>query len=331
MGSSSSNWSWADVLVMRALVLGCGSIGTRHARNLAWLDVELMVSDPAADRARAVARELGATVVERNEGFADIAIVATPTMEHAADLEWCLARGMHTFVEKPLAATREGLERAVASAGASDRVTMVACNLRFTEGYRSMRSNLARIGRIISIVADFGWYLPAWRPGDDYKAGYAARRATGGGIVLDAGIHELDYVLDLAGPVSLVEGLWTASGSLGIEVDDAAEIQLRHVNGCISQIHVDYLRRAYTRTCTLVGADGTLVWNVADGTITVTREPGEPPLEVSNLDRDRNTMYVEEMRHFLKCVASGHNEVNPVASAAATTAVALQVLEQGGS
>jgi predicted dehydrogenase len=316
---------------MRALVLGCGSIGARHARNLASLGVEVIVSDPAADRARAVAGELGAIIADRNEASADLAIVATPTVEHPADLEWSLARGMHTFVEKPLAATREGLSRAVASADASDRVTMVACNLRFTEGYRSMRSNLARIGRIISIAADFGWYLPAWRPGRDYRAGYGATRATGGGIVLDAGIHELDYVLDLAGPVSFVAGLWTASGSLGIEVEDAAEIQLRHVNGCISQIHVDYLRRAYTRTCTLVGADGTLVWDVADGTVTVTREPGEPPLEVSELDRDRNTMYVEEMRHFLKSVATGHNEVNPAPSAAATTAVALQVLEQGGS
>jgi predicted dehydrogenase len=316
---------------MRALVLGCGSIGARHARNLASLDVEVVVSDPAADRARAVAGELGAIIADRHEASADIAIVATPTVQHPADLEWCLARGMHTFVEKPLAATREGLARAAASAGASDRITMVACNLRFTEGYRSMRSHLARIGRIISIVADFGWYLPAWRPGDDYRAGYAATRATGGGVVLDAGIHELDYVLDLAGPVSVVAGLWTASGSLGIEVEDAAEIQLRHANGCISHIHVDYLRRAYTRTCTLVGADGTLVWDFADGTVTVTSDPGEPPLEISELDRDRNTMYLEEMRHFLKSVATGQNDVNSAASAAATTAVALQVLEQGGA
>ncbi len=164
-------------------------------------------------------------------------------MRHPEDLEWCLARGMHTFVEKPLAATREGLARAVASVTATDRVTMVACNLRFTEGYRAVQANLCRIGRLISIVADFGWYLPSWRPGDDYKAGYGAKRSSGGGIVLDAGIHELDYVLDLAGPISVVGGIWTASGSLGIEVDDAAEMQLGHVNGCISQIHVDYLRR----------------------------------------------------------------------------------------
>jgi predicted dehydrogenase len=315
---------------MRALVLGCGSIGARHARNLISLDVEVTVSDPDVRRARALAGTVGATIAERDDASADIAIVATPTMRHPEDLEWCLGRGMHTFVEKPLAATRDGLARAVAAAAANDRVTMVACNLRFTEGYRALRSNLVRVGRVVSIVADFGWYLPAWRPRSDYKVGYGARRETGGGIVLDAGVHEIDYVLDLAGPVSDVAGLWTASGTLGIDVDDAAEMQLRHRNGCISQIHVDYLRRTYTRRCTLVGADGTLVWDFASGTVTVTCEPDDPPYQVCQLDPDRNTMYVEEMRHFLQCVATGQRNLNPADSAAATTEVALQVLEQGG-
>ncbi len=72
------------------------------------------------------------------------------------------------------------------------------------------------------------------------------------------------------------------------------------------------------------------MWDVAGGTVTVTRQPGETHLDSSELDRDRNTMYVDEMRHFLRCAATGHNEMNPVASAAATTDVALQVLEQGG-
>jgi predicted dehydrogenase len=111
---------------MRAPVLGGGSIGARHPRNLASLGVEVIVSDPALDRARSVTGARGASIADRNEASADIAIVATPTIEHPADLEWCLARAMHTFVEKPLAATLEGLGRAVASAGASDRVTMVA-------------------------------------------------------------------------------------------------------------------------------------------------------------------------------------------------------------
>ncbi|MFZ0128338.1 MAG: Gfo/Idh/MocA family oxidoreductase [Candidatus Dormiibacterota bacterium] len=315
---------------MRALILGCGSIGARHARNLVSLNVEIAVTDPNEQRARALAADTGAVVVaDRDTASVDVVIIATPTIQHPADVEWSLDHGHHTFIEKPLAATRAGLAGTLAAAGRSDRTTMVACNLRFSDGYRVLREHLAAVGRIISISADFGWYLPAWRPSDDYSASYSARRDLGGGIILDAAIHELDYVIDLAGPVSSVSGLWTASKSLGIDVEDAAEMQLRHENGCISRVHVDYLRRTYTRRCTLVGSDGTLVWDFAEGSVKLSSEPDSDPMSVEGLDGDRNAMYVKEMEHFLEAVASGHGSINDVPRAAATTAVALQVLEQG--
>lgn len=312
-------------------MLGCGSIGARHARNLRSLGVDVAVHDINPARARALATEIGGEIVEdRDDAGADIAIVATPSIHHPEEAGWCLERGMHTFVEKPVAATRQGLEVAVAAAESSDRVTMVACNLRFSAGYRLLHAQLPRIGGIVSVVADFGWYLPAWRPQDDYTASYSSRRDLGGGVILDAAIHELDYVLAIAGPVTAVAGMWTASGSLGIEVEDAAGIQLRHRGGCISQIHVDYLRRTYTRSCTVVGADGTLVWNLAKGSVAATYATGERGVETSSLDLDRNVMYIEEMRHFVDAVAAGNNEVNTIPQAAATTAVALRVLDLGG-
>jgi predicted dehydrogenase len=316
---------------MRALILGCGSIGARHARNLVALDVDVVLSDPDAQRARALATEIGADVAaHRDQPSADIVIVATPTIEHPADLEWSLGRGRHAFIEKPVAATRAGLALARAAAGGSDRTAMVACNLRFAEGYDVLREHLPAVGTIVTISADFGWYLPAWRPMDDYSQGYSARRELGGGVVLDAGIHELDYVLDLAGPTASVSGLWTASRSLGIDVEDAAEIQLRHKGGCVSRIHVDYLRRRYTRRCTVVGSDGTLVWDFAQGTVIVAREVNAEPLIIEGLDRDLNAMYVREMQHFLHAVASEEGTINNVDRAAETTAVALDVLENGG-
>jgi predicted dehydrogenase len=149
-------------------------------------------------------------------------------------------------------------------------------------------------------------------------------------VILDAAIHELDYVLDIAGPVTSVSGLWTASRSLGIEVEDAAEIQLRHEGGCISRIHVDYLRRRYTRRCTLIGADGTLVWDFAAGTVTLFCDLEADAANIAGLDGDRNVMYVREMQHFLNAIETGQGGVNDVPRAAATTLVALQVLEQGG-
>jgi predicted dehydrogenase len=315
---------------MRALILGCGSIGARHARNLASLDVEIVLSDPDEHRARALADEIGADVAtDRDAAAVDVAIIATPTMQHPADFEWSVEHGYHTFIEKPLAATRAGLARALEVSAANRRVALVACNLRFTDGYRVLRENLNAAGRIVSISADFGWYLPAWRPSDDYAVSYSARRDLGGGVILDAAIHELDYILDLGGPVTSVSGLWTASQSLGIDVEDAAEMQLRHASGCISRVHVDYLRRKYTRRCTVVGTDGTLVWDFAAGSVTLACETDAEATSWIALDGDRNVMYVREMEHFLQAAISGNSGMNDIARAATTTALALQVLEQG--
>jgi predicted dehydrogenase len=315
---------------VRALVLGCGSIGSRHARNLAALDVEVITQDVEPDRARALAAEVGSDfVVDRDDASVDFVVVATPTVMHASDTEWCLERGHHVFIEKPVAATRDQLRHLVSAARGSDRVTMVACNLRFSEGYRALQEHLSGVGKIVSIIADFGWYLPAWKPGNDYAAGYSASRELGGGVTLDAAIHELDYVLDLAGPVTAVAGLWTASRTLGIDVEDAAEISMRHESGCISHVHVDYLRRRYTRTCTIAGTDGTLFWDFAQGSVSLVRDTDHETVAIGGLDRDRNLMYVAELRHFLDEVASGVSRVNDVARAAATTEVALQALEAG--
>lgn len=315
---------------MRALVLGCGSIGSRHARNLVALDVEVITNDIDPDRARELAAEVGGDlVVDRNDASVDLAVVATPTAMHASDAAWCLERGHHAFIEKPAASTREQLALLVSAAQRSDRVAMVACNLRFSEGYLALREHLAGVGRIVSVIADFGWYLPAWKPGNDYAAGYSASRELGGGVILDAAIHELDFVLDLAGPAIHVDGLWTASRSLGIGVEDAAEITLRHESGCISHIHVDYLRRRYTRTCTVVGTEGTLFWDFAQGSVSLVRDTDHETFAVAGLDRDRNRMYIDELRHFLGEVTGGAAAVNDVSRAAATTEVALQALDRG--
>jgi len=316
--------------VTRALILGCGSIGARHARNLAALNVETVLSDSVEQRAHALAAEIGAEVtVDREASPVDFVIVATPTIQHPADLAWSLEHDHPAFVEKPLAATRAGLALARSATARSDRVVMVACNLRFSEGYSVLREHLPAVGTIVTISADFGWYLPAWRPLDDYSKGYSARRDMGGGVILDAAIHELDYVLDLAGPVNSVSGLWVASKTFGIDVEDAAEMQLRHANGCISRIHVDYLRRTYTRRCTVVGSDGTLVWDFAQGSVKISCEIGAEPLIIDGLDRDWNLMYRREMMHFVDSLATGDRVANDVVRAAATTEVALRVLEQG--
>jgi len=314
---------------VRALVLGAGSIGSRHARNLARAGVEVVVHDPDGARVSALVAEGVATAVDdRTAAQADLAIVATPTAQHVEDLRWGLERGMHVFVEKPLGATRRDLESARAlMAGAGGRAVMVGCNLRFTEGFRLLAKEVGEAGRLLSVEAAFGWHLPSWRPDADYRRSYSASRAMGGGVILDA-IHEVDYVLSLAGPVAAVSAAWRNSGALEIDVEDVAELTLAHAGGVLSHIHLDYLQPAYTRWCRATATDATVTWDYAAGCVR-RLQPGRVEVLADGLDQDANAMYVAELDHFLAAVQDGSPTLNDLPTAVAALDVALTALEKG--
>jgi len=313
-------------------VLGCGSIGRRHARNLRAHDVDVVVSDLDEARARAVAAEIGAAACGRDavDADVDVVVVATPTVHHVDDLAWALERGAAVFVEKPLGASRADLDRALALARQheSHRV-MVGCNMRFTHGFQVLQRHLPAVGRTVALLVDFGWWLPAWRPQQDYRESYSAQRALGGGIILDA-IHEIDYTMVLAGPVADVQARWVNTGALECDVEDVADLSLRHCNAVQSHLHLDYLRRTYTRSCTVIGDAGTLQWDFARGRVELAGEPGAPAQAIgADLDLDRDVMYLDEMRHFLDALARGTAPCNGIVEAAGTLDVALTALDRG--
>jgi predicted dehydrogenase len=113
---------------LRVGVVGAGAMGRNHVRNLAALPgVELVgVHDPRAEAAEAVAAEHGTRAfadLADLAGRIDAAVVASPTVSHAAIGCELLGRGLHVLIEKPVAASLEEADRLIASAG--DRVLAV--------------------------------------------------------------------------------------------------------------------------------------------------------------------------------------------------------------
>jgi predicted dehydrogenase len=278
---------------------------------------------------RAFGQDVGATTLgTREDADVEFVVVATPNSRHMEDLQWALDRGLHVFVEKPLGATRRDLERA-RELSSNNSVVMVACNLRFTEGFRCLERNLSGAGELLSVQAAFGWYLPAWRAGQDYRLTYSANHEMGGGIILDA-IHEIDYVADLAGPVVDIAATWTNTGTLEIDVEDLAELTLRHKTGVVSHIHLDYLQRTYTRWCRLIGSEATLHWDYPTGNVQL-HGPDASYVLLENADRDDNQMYLAEVQHFIDAVVNGTRVENDLDTAIASLEVAVAARERGSA
>jgi len=293
---------------MRFLVVGAGSVGTRHCKNLVALGHEVAAWDADAERrAEAVALPGVAAAASLEAGLAAApaaVLVCTPPASHLAIARRALEARAHVFIEKPIAATTDDVPGLLELARRQGRLVSVGYNLRFLPSLRRVKSLLdaGRIGRVLAARAEFGFYLPAWRPDRDYRANYAVSRQLGGGILLDA-IHELDYLGWLLGdPVEVLCAAAHVSELAG-DTEDVAEVTLRFSDGALGQVHVDYVRRAYRRTLEVLGAEGVIEWEYPSQRVTV-RGPAPDHVEdiaVPGIDAD---MYVEEMKHLVRCLES---------------------------
>ncbi len=293
----------------RFLVVGCGSIGKRHIGNLQALAVsDVIAFDPRPERRAEVSETFHIPTVERLEDAwplqPAVAIIATPTALHIPPAIAAAERGCHLFIEKPLSDSLEGVDRLLELVRKKDLITFAGFNTRFAPGIRKIKALMAEgaIGKVVALRAEAGHYLPEWHPWEDYRQGYSAQRRLGGGVILDA-IHELDYVRELMGEVESVSCLAGELSRLEIDTEDVAAILMRHSSGAISEIHLDYVQRARSRTCHVIGDEGTIRWYFVTGQVSCYRSAtGQWENWAGPHDWQLNQMYVDEMQHFLDCL-----------------------------
>ncbi len=314
---------------MRLAVVGCGSIGTRHLKNLRHLGYnDLVAVDPDSAARQRISGDLGINVLESLaalwEKAPDVVLVAGPTHHHVDIAREAARRDCHLFIEKPLSHSREGLTELLQAAAAGDLITMVGCNMRFHWGPQTVKHLLSArvIGAPLAARLQGGSYLPRWRPQQDYRQSYSASPVWGG-AVLDW-IHEIDLALWYLGPARVLAAALLPATAIGLSTDGLAEILLGHASGVLSSVHVNFIQRNTHRSCQIIGETGTLTWSLTDRKVLVYGEDGEITRELSEpRGYDLNQMYVEELRHFMECVSLHTPTLNPLAGGLAALEVAL--------
>lgn len=297
---------------MRALIVGLGSIGQRHLGNLRQLvpDAEITVlrHDPSRPTPENMAK-LASRIIYRLEdafdGGLDCAIIASPAPFHMATAMPLAKRGVHLFVEKPIADRIDGVDSLIDECRQNKCALLVGYVLRYHPLLLAARSVICRgeIGRILSVRAEVGQYLPEWRAASDYRQTVSARKDLGGGALLELS-HEIDYVRWLVGETTDVFAYTAQVGGLEIDVEDMAEIALRFVGGAMGSIHLDMVQTLPTRSCRIIGAEGTLVCDFSEGKLRICTRSTKQWAEQSLHELiARNNTFIAQMQHFLDCVA----------------------------
>ena len=212
---------------MRFAIVGLGSIGRRHLRNLLQLgqrDIILV----RTFRSTLPEEELRGFPAVRSlqsalEMGVDAVIVSNPTAMHMATALEAARAGVHLFLEKPISHTWEGVEALRDLVQARGLKVLVGFQFRFHPTLRRVREWIAEggIGRPLFFRAHWGEYLPDWHPWEDYRQSYAARADLGGGVVRTL-CHPLDYARFLLGDAR-VAWAYTA-GVSDLELEDVEDL-----------------------------------------------------------------------------------------------------------
>ena len=312
---------------MKFLIAGLGSIGRRHFRNLIALgekDIVLL----RTRKGTLPDDELAGYPVETdfNEALKkhrpDAVIVANPTSMHLDVAIPAAEAGYHILLEKPVSHSLERLDVLQRAAEKSGSKILVGFQFRYHPTLNKARELIQSntLGRILSVHAHWGEYLPQWHPWEDYRQSYAARADLGGGVIVTL-THPLDYLRYL---LDEVESLWSFNGHISpleVDVEDVAEIGLKFVNGAVGGVHVNYFQRPPVHRLEIIGTNGTLRWDNADGILRLHKMPApfgsfsdNPPAPVMETFTppegfERNQLFVAQTRHFIEIV---RGEAEPV-------------------
>ncbi|HEV2288683.1 MAG TPA: Gfo/Idh/MocA family oxidoreductase [Candidatus Acidoferrales bacterium] len=290
----------------RLLIIGCGSIGQRHAKVLRELGVEdVLLFDTDEKRAESLGRELQMeefhTLEDAFKAEPDAAVICAPTGLHLELAFEALRHNCHLFIEKPISHSTDGVADLLHEVAEKERLLLAGYNFRFDPLLNTAKQwlNEKRIGTVTGARLHFGSYLPWRHPLEDYRAGYGACKSLGGGVILDA-IHEIDIALWFFG---WPDSIYSAGGKysdLEIDVEDTAEITITYADKVVS-VHLDFVQRPAERWFEVTGTGGRIAGNLFARSLRWFDGVSQKWFS-TDIGTTIEDTYRSEMRHFLDCL-----------------------------
>jgi len=316
---------------LKSLVVGYGSIGSRHVENLLSIpNMEVIICTKRKNIKKIGNKcQVFNTLKDALKQNPDFAIIANVSNLHIPTAIKIAKKGVDIFIEKPLSDSTKGIKELQEIVYKKKLITMMGCNLRFHKSIQKIKELVENneIGRVISVHAENGSYLPDWHPNENYLNSYAAREDLGGGVVLTC-IHEIDYLYWFFGDVKETISVSGRFSDLRIKVDDLSSIIMKFKNKIISEIHLDYFQRPIARNCKILGTHGTIYWDSNTNKIMMYNVKSKKWIEKYKVKKyDINSMYKDEILHYIQCVKSRKKTINPLNEGVKTLKIALAVIK----
>ena len=246
-------------------LVGAGNISQTHADAAAQIDGARVVAvcGRRRDRAERLAARSEATAYDDLGRFLehrpmDLVVIGSPSGLHAEQGIAAAQHGLHVLTEKPIDTSTARADRLIAEAARAGVTLGVIFQDRMKPDITRLKAlvDAGRLGTPILASASVRWHRPL-----DYYTGSAWRGTQaldGGGALINQGVHTVDLLLWLFGPVRRVFGRVTTRLH-AIEVEDTAVATVEFASGAIGTIEAaTSAYPGYPRQLALTGSEGTV-------------------------------------------------------------------------
>ena len=225
------------------LIVGCGVISETHVNAISALSNARLVAVVDVVREKATALAERAEVVGLTDLDAalampgvDVVCVCVPSGLHAEIGVRAAEAGKHVVVEKPIDISLAAADRLISVCKGRSRALTVIAQRRFDAVFRQARALVDRkeLGELILGGAQLKWY----RSQDYYES--AEWRGTwkldGGGALMNQGVHYVDLLRWIMGPVHSISAKCATMAHTGLEVEDVVLAHIEFTSGALASI-----------------------------------------------------------------------------------------------
>jgi predicted dehydrogenase len=306
------------------LIIGFGSIGQRHFRNIKKLYNNInfyllrkiyktpnltknnnlsRINNPIRNSCHIIK---SLKDINLNKIKITAAFICTPTSLHLKSLEWLLKNNINTFIEKPLSNRRSGLDKINKINLKSSSITMIGYQMRFNPiiNFLKNKKNYEKLlGKLNFVEIKNGEDVRNFHKWEDYSKSYTSKKNLGGGVTLSQ-IHEFDYFQFLFPNYKIIKSksLICRNSNFKINVDDTSAhlfyLKYKKQN-LVCSINLNFYENPKTRTIKYICNEGSLKADLNKNCIIFYKNNKK---KIKKFSFKRNDLFISELKYFFNCI-----------------------------
>ena len=309
---------------MNILIIGLGSIGQRHLRNIKLVlkhksnqvyALRKKFKTPLLSKSNFpisanLKKKLNVKLIgnlkeiNKKKINIDVAFICSPTSHHITEAIWLIKNNIHCFVEKPLSHNIKNISKLEKILKKRKKIkTMMGYQLKFDpiiNYLMDLQKIEKQIGKINFVTINHGENVKDFHPWEDYTKSYTSNKSLGGGVTLSQ-IHEFEYFQSIFLDYKIVKkkSLIAKVSNLNINVDDTSShifLLSKNKKKIICNINLNFYQRPKERVLRFVGEEGTLLADLIKRRISIFKS--KKKTRVINFNYKRNDLFLKEIRYF---------------------------------